>query len=236
MTCYICGCEIRSGYYEDCWGRCICASHLSDGSVSRCSSCYGFALTRTALPDGRIYCSECSKNAIFMNDDNNITPVLNYTLKNLKRFGFDNLKMENVTIQIVSHDEIMRLTGRTGNDCRVLGLACTSYGGGEFRHKIYMLSHQNRTQFTATLAHELLHAWQYQNYIDAPDEICEGISNLGAFYVLSTIKTDLAKVLIKVMKERPDHIYGQGFRDVYADCSRVGRPKYFEFIKKKYKL
>ncbi len=231
--CYICGKLILSSYYKDDWGHCVCASHIKDGTVTRCSSCLGFAKTNTTLADGRVYCAECRKNAIFMNSDVNITPVLNYTLKNLAKIGFDNLKMDNVTIEIVSHEQLMKVYSSKKYN-RLLGLAVTSHNGYEYSHKIYILSHQNRTQFTATLAHELLHAWQHQNGVEPPIEVCEGICNIGSFYLLSRIKTELSKILIKQMKHDSDHIYGQGFRDTYAVCYKMGWKEFVKYIKKTY--
>ncbi|MFR9545720.1 MAG: hypothetical protein SNJ29_09110 [Rikenellaceae bacterium] len=230
MKCHICNNPISGNYYIDSWDHKVCATHIDSGEVAACSSCTGFTDKTNSLPDGRVLCQVCMNNAITKSD--NITPLFEFTIKNLRRVGFDDLNVEDVSVEVVTAEFMANLRGGVVNT-RNKGLAqsrvSNSFGlfgsSRKMQHTIYMLSHQPKAEFVGTLAHELLHAWQVQNEIAPPPPLCEGLCNLASYHVLSVMPSSLSKVLINNMKISPDPIYGDGFRTVlemYEDVEWSG--------------
>ncbi|MDE6134585.1 MAG: hypothetical protein K2F79_03315 [Muribaculaceae bacterium] len=102
-----------------------------------------------------------------------------------------------------------------------MGAAVEKYTGtevippGETRYHIDLMSQQSPTSLAKTLAHEVLHLWQYHRDIKAPVPYAEGFCNLGAYQVLaSTFSTTEAMVLLKNLMEDPDPSYGVAFREL----------------------
>ncbi len=227
--CFFCKKPLVGAYYSDAWGHKVCRSHIDGNEIVLCSSCGGFAEKNNTLLDGRTLCSACAGTAIKVGD--NIDPISNFVLKNLGKVGFDDLRVDNVTVKIASAVEIGRIRGAEPT-INVRGLAksqvMSSVGGVLFgrkpsmNHTIYMLEHQPKAQFAGTLAHELLHAWQVQNGIQPPPPQCEGFCNLAAYYIFSISPTSLSKVLMQNMMKSPDPVYGDGFRAVWAKYEELG--------------
>lgn len=81
-------------------------------------------------------------------------------------------------------------------------------------HRVELLASQSRVGIAATLAHELLHLWQYHRGIKAPRPYAEGFCNLGSFLVTSRIRRSEALVRLFGMIENPDPVYGRAFREL----------------------
>lgn len=81
-------------------------------------------------------------------------------------------------------------------------------------HRVELLACQSRVGMAATLAHELLHLWQYHRGIKAPRHYAEGFCNLGSFLVTSRIRRSEALVRLFGMIENPDPVYGRAFREL----------------------
>lgn len=241
MLCHICNKPLSGRYYVDAWDRKACASHIDSNEIVQCSSCRGFTDTTNTLSDGRVLCPICTSLSIKAGDK--IDPIIASVFRHLCKVGFSDLRMEDVTIRVVSA-AFMAKTKGSQIDTNNKGLTLSKIGAqrGFFssakrtmQHTIYMLESQTKVEFAGTLAHELLHAWQVQNNISPPAKMCEGFCNLAAYYVLLQTPSSLAQVLIENMKKSPDPIYGDGFREVFDMYEEMEWDGVIDFYKHKYK-
>lgn len=81
-------------------------------------------------------------------------------------------------------------------------------------HRVELTSTQSKVSMASTLAHEMLHLWQYHRGIMAPAPYSEGFCNLGAFLVTGRIARGEALVKLLSLMENPDHAYGHAFREL----------------------
>lgn len=221
IVCHICNKPISGHYHIDGWGHNICASHISNGEVVQCSSCSSFTTKTNTIPDGRALCNECFANSI--TDNKKIRSIFDSVISRLTSVGFSDLRTEDIEIEVVSAEFMANIRGgildtrNKGVTQSTISSTVSLLGGSHknMHHKVYILSHQTDVEFAGTLAHELLHAWQVQNGIAPPPKYCEGFCNLATYYVLSNIKKPIAGVLINNLKQNPDPIYGDGFREVF---------------------
>lgn len=227
MKCHICNKPLAGKYYFDSWDNKICESHINNDAV-HCSSCTGFTKKDIVLPDGRVLCNVCMSIAIKPNDS--IEAAKKSVINALTKVGFDDLRIEDISIEIVSAQrlaEIRKSPVNLQNKGLTQSVTTTSFGflsgkNQQFRHTIYMLTHLTKIEFAGTLAHEMLHAWQTQNGIKMSPKLTEGLCNMGAYLMYNTLASSLTKIYLKALHESPDPIYGDGFREVYAQFEELG--------------
>jgi len=121
--------------------------------------------------------------------------------------------IERFHLEMVSVEEMHRMT--SGD---VLGLA-SSNGRRYYIHVLENLSH---TAMVGILAHEILHIWQFQRRLNAPNRISEGFCDLGSYEIYSQIKTQHSEVKIQMLQEDPSPIYGDGYRIVKRYFDKAG--------------
>ncbi len=242
MKCYICNKIISGSYYTDVWEHMVCAEHFNSGEISRCSSCSGFTVTdkRYTLVDKRVLCSACKNNVIDSDDE---VDLIKYDiLHNLYKYGFADLLMDSVTIEVVTASRMAQIRGgeinilnrgltlsQVKNSYSIFGISKMMY------HKIYMLECLPKIEFAGTLAHELIHAWQVQNGINPPAMWCEGLCNLATYYTYTMMPSPLTKIFKKNLMDNPDPIYGGGFRAVLKLESEIGINGIIDKYKQEYK-
>ena len=234
MECYICKKQISGGYYSDDFDRKICRAHLNNDAVI-CSSCGGIAKKEHPLPDGRYLCDSCNGMAIKAGD--NIEQIRTNVVNSLNRVGFGDLRMEDITVEIVSAQKISEISKtplNTNNKGFVSSTVTTGASGNRiFKHSIYMLTHQNRIELSAALAHEMLHAWQIQNGVAMSQKKTEGFCNLGAALMWNNQSCTLSKIYWKNLYQSPDPIYGDGLREMYALHQKLGWKELIANVKNK---
>ena len=231
MDCYICEKTITGKYYVDGWDHKICESHLNNEAVF-CSSCKGFTKKEHILPDGRILCYACMSIAIKPNDS--IELIKKSVINALNKVGFDDLRMEDISIETTSAQkmaDIRQSPVNLQNKGLTLSKTTSSISFGffngkgtsrKFKHTIYMLTHLTKIEFAGTLAHEMLHAWQVQNGIQMSPKMTERLCNMGTYLMYNTLSNSLTKRLLNGLHESTDPIYGDGFREVHAHFQEWG--------------
>ena len=220
MRCTICNTILFGTYLVDGWKQPICATH----KVEYCASCGRFVKpTDIHLADGRCVCSYCQPGIV--HTPQHIQWVEQQVRTMLAKHGFVGLPT-NIPIQIVTPQEMAK-ENRTGIiNLNQAGL--TRYSGvsgvSSIRkeYKIFVLNYLQKIKFAAVLAHELLHAWQYEKGISLSAPMTEGLCNLGAYLVLEEINQEMSRVLIKSLEDDHDLIYGDGFRKVLALYKQLG--------------
>jgi hypothetical protein len=162
--------------------------------------------------------------SIAIKNGDSIEPMKNSVIKSLTKVGFDDLRTEDISIEVVSAERmasIRKSSVNVQNKGLTQSNVNTSFSllGGKkqrFQHIIYMLTHLTKIEFAGTLAHEMLHAWQVQNEIHLPPKWCEGLCNMGSFLMYNTLASSLTTIYLKALHESPDPVYGDGFREVYS--------------------
>jgi hypothetical protein len=97
---------------------------------------------------------------------------------------------------------------------------------------IFLLNGMPRMHFIATLAHELMHVWLYEN---APDDMdpafCEGSCNYAAYLVLMKFPGKESEFIRTTFRDETDSIYGDGFRGVADYVDEHGTAKWLSYLK-----
>ena len=214
MKCAICHTDIKGRYLIDAWGQLICAEHKAEF----CSSCGRFiASTDLHLADGRCLCPHCRPSVVSL--PQHVEWVEKRVRTILSSRGITDIPAV-IPIKIVTPNEMARLNGSRQLNLFQPGLTQTTKLMGLFmsscKHTIYIFDYLPKIQFAGVLAHEMLHAWQNEKGISLLPAYTEGFCNVGSYVVYEAINTDLARFLIKRLKEDPSPVYGEGFRKVVA--------------------
>ena len=237
MICYICHKLLIGRYFIDVWGNKMCESHLNK-NVVHCVSCSAFTQREYTLEDGRVLCKTCYGAAIKPGDS--IENVKNFVINCLFNIGFSDLRLEDITYEIVTAQKMAEIRKKPVNT-QIKGftysnITITTFGKStskKFVHNIYILTHLANVDFAGTLAHEMLHAWLTQNEIKMSQKLEEGFCNMGNYLMYSSMSGELAKMLLKSLRENPDPIYGDGFREMFEHFKRLGWKELIKNVKEK---
>ena len=244
MKCCICNSDIVGQYYQDYWGNKICHSHMLNNEVTFCASCGAFVQSNNHTGDGRSLCSNCLYTVV--SEVEQVNKLKEFVLLRFMEIGvlFDDRYLESVEIDIVSPYKMAEITHQ-GFNLSNKGITISSsfnflgakYLGikNKYKHHIYILSYLPKIEFTATLAHEILHIWQIENGLQYPPIKCEGLCNIGSYLIYEKMSAQKASFYKKNLKESPDQIYGDGFRLIYEIYEKYGFEELFEMAKN-YKL
>lgn len=217
--CFYCNSIITSAYYKDRYGDCCCEKHVEfEKNVTFCSECMKLVpVSGNQLPDERVICKNCM--AIAISPDRPYDWVLEQVVARLNSAGFRDLKVADITIWTATSEEIAMFKK---SDVDVFnGGFCSIQSNGKI--KIYIQSHHTKPHFAGVLAHELLHAWCFQNRLfNVPKPIAEGFSNLGSYYMYESIDHPLAEVYKEQLFSNTDPDYGEGFRNMYEIYKKYG--------------
>lgn len=219
QRCFYCNSIITSAYYKDRYGTCCCEKHVGhEKTVTYCTECMKLVpVSGNQLPDGRVICNDCTDIAI--SPDRPYDWVLEKVVDRLNSAGFKNLKVEDITIWTATSEEMAKFKK---DEVNVFNAGfCSIQSNGKI--KIYIQSHHTKPHFAGVLAHELLHAWCFQNRLfGVPKRIAEGFCNLGSYYMYESIDHHLAKVYMEQLQSDTDPNYGDGFREMYEIYKKYG--------------
>lgn len=197
--CIICHKGVNGEYFVDWAGNKACVTHKNE--LVQCASCFQYCTSSAIdIGAGQKLCSRCQKNRVKSEDTKKISDFINSFYEN---WGLS--IVSNWTLKMISAEEMLQKTGNTNTR----GLA-ESFDNN---YTIYIYRELSRVQFAKTLAHEMLHIYQYQHNIESSDKAkYEGFCNLGSYQILKQINNVEARAAIKNLKESDDPIYGDGFR------------------------
>jgi len=243
MICSICSKPLIGNYLVDIWDNKMCEVHFNKDAV-HCDSCTAFTRKEHLLPDGRVLCKSCFDIAVKSGDS--IEKIKTFVIKSLYQVGFSDLRIDDIcSIEIVTAQRLAEFrkeqidvqtkgftysTVITSTSFGVFGIKNTTQ---EFKHNIYILTHLTKTEFAGTLAHELLHAWLFQNGIKMSSKMTEGFCNMGTYLMYSSMPDEFSKMYLKSLHEDTDTIYGDGFREMFEDFERLGWKKLIEKVRNK---
>ena len=209
--CNICSAVIEERYFLDPYGTIICHRH----TPQFCCLCARIIIgDPIAVPGYGYACFDCGREKSYQEVE-----LIRRKINNF--YSSLHIYIPGYQLRLVSPEEMNATYGRK-NGRPPLGAArkikdCSRYA-------IDLMSQQSKLDIGNTLAHELLHLWQYHRNISAPLEYAEGFCNLGAFLFTSTVDKDEALVLLSKMMENRDRNYGSAFRQLKILYDIYGLP------------
>lgn len=211
-TCLICHEPIIGSYYIDSWQQIVHTHH----EIKLCFNCGRIVMNEgIRLNDGRHICFQCQPSLVKTKQD--VDWVNEKTRKMLTKIGFNDIP-QDVPIEICDSNKLNSLYGENIINPNQRGLAqftqLSQNGVFKVEHKVYIIDNLTKTVFAGVLAHELLHVWQNQKNINAPQNITEGFCNLGSFLMYKTINNEVSIKLIDSLNKDENPIYGDGFRKI----------------------
>jgi len=165
-----------------------------------------------------------------------IEPIKAAVEKAFNRVGFDNLRFDNIPVEIVSAEEMAKIFNMPVNPHnKGLTKIASSMGlsGQTYSYTIYILNYLNKVEFAAALAHEMLHVWLFGNKVQMQQKHVEGFCNMGAYLMWNTLPSSLNKTYLKILHESPDPVYGDGFREIFAMYEEWGWEELIKNVREK---
>jgi hypothetical protein len=118
------------------------------------------------LPDGRLLCARDVKNAVIDDDEarQTVMEVQDALDRLLSRFiTFPSSKLETAVVDRVNLMALFSLPGHDYECPNVLGYTQSKTNDNKVTYKVSVLSGLTKSQLKATCAHELTHAWVFEN-------------------------------------------------------------------------
>lgn len=226
LKCDLCGNYLNGEYIIDDWGNKICHHH-NIIEMGFCDSC-GKALIHKKVnyDDGRSVCKQCYE--IRVSSSNKAIQEL-LTVVNLFKEKGIKYNYPDIKVFLTSQKYINTNSNHIGTG-KLRGLCSTQMKGVSLKHNIFILNGLPDLEFRGVLAHELLHAWLFENKITLQDDECEGFCNLGSALVYKRSKTELGKVLFKNLENDTSPIYGDGFRKMKVILENKGWKSFLKYV------
>lgn len=203
LRCNICHLPLSRNCMRDAYGNAVCSRH----NVNRCCMCGRLILgPSTPVHVYGLACDECGtkrtmEELLQVRETVNTFYTRMHTFIPAYRLGL----LPAVTMW-EKYREYFRKP--------VFGAAWRDDGDPAYVYRIDIMSQQSHIGLARTLAHEVLHLWQYYRGVDAPANYAEGFCNLGAYLFLSTVDSGEALVALSNLMEDPDSQYGVAFRQL----------------------
>ena len=243
--CAVCQKPLPERYLQDYWGNRFCLSHKKYATCTSCNRIVCGPVTNGGMrfPDGLMICNLCAANGVTTN--NRAQTLANEMRAALKELGL-NLYNANTPVRIADRDELHSHSRHDNHDEHpLLGLAkwSTTFAGKRIISRdfqeILVQGNLPEEHFRTVLIHELGHAWFFYNNPKGkkiPLQQEEGICVLLEYLWLRKQKTDDARFRMKIIKESPDPIYGDGFRGAFSALKYLSLPSLVRYVLEKGKF
>lgn len=238
--CAVCLGPITGQYFTDSWGNSFHAHHRTDNP--QCTYCSRVMSTRTSrgafvYNDGRPVCGMCVEAAVgkpeygkelaatvrlWLQDWELAIPydVIPLTMGN--RNWLQDVRNHSQTLLVASEP-----TAFTSTVTRTAGNKVVSRAVA-----IYALDGLPREVFVGTIAHELMHVWNYLVcQVRHRASLEEGSANFIEAKVLEKLDTPAARQHLKGLANNPDPNYGGGYRRVKRLVASLGYEALLETLK-----
>lgn len=217
--CFYCNNILLGQYYHDWLGNKGCASH---SDMLTCASCGRFlkpGVAYSQIEPERSICKICIANEV---TESNFAWIKEQVIRRLCKVGFQDIQCDWVNFRIISQKQMEE-------ECpNAVGYQT---GINILNQIVSVLSHTNKIDFAAVLAHELLHSWQMQNNLteykeysqnETSKKICEGFAQLGKYLIYDTIDHPYAKYRKEQMFFSNDEVYGVPFKRLFERFKQIG--------------
>lgn len=235
FRCLVCRNVFKPGesFRRDKWGMLVHVNHYAQ--AASCGSCSKIFARQGArreqfLPDGRVVCLSCLGDGVYQ--DQALREVDARVTGALRSVGIDKPEGK-ITLELVDRSALLkegkriRVTGENLKGLTLTKFRTTTKGSVSnttFEHRIMVLYGLPYVECQAVLAHEYLHVWLNERFVDASPAEVEGFCNLGSHLLLQKESGKLSSVLMQNMKESTSPIYGVGYRRMVQLLARRGWP------------
>lgn len=234
--CDLCGGIISGSYIKDYWGNNYHSEHKDDSKCEFCDRYISEKITGGGkrYSDGNIICNLCYKNSV--QETAKAKRILNEINSKLKKHLIF-IDISELPIELVNQNELNKLSDHKDFLSKPRGFSVnkTRILNGLVKDKklsIKILRGMEITNFYLTVAHELMHIWQYQNRKKEADlAFNEGSCNYAAYLILKDIKNEMSEKLIQDLNNNPNEFYGEGFRRVKNLVDKKGFDYWLERLK-----
>lgn len=212
-NCAVCGKELSSSDFPkvDAYNNAVCANHVP----STCVICSRFITgNKVYLPGYGDACFECGM-------PRNYKTLESVRVAVSKFYADKRLLIPGYRLALLTASKMTEKYAQYF-DVPPMGAAWEEDGNPDYGYRVDIMSQQSVISMSNTLAHELLHLWQFYRKIRAPKPYAEGFCNLGAFLYVATLSPEEGLVNLSKMMENRDAAYGVAFRrlkvlhDVYG--------------------
>lgn len=237
--CAVCLEPLSGTYTIDAYGNKYHSFHNKE--LNKCSCCDRLISKNTtgggnSLSDGRYICNICGATSVYSQRE--IERTFDLTAQRLISMG---LKIDLSRISVKGVD-INGMKQHADNYTAGMQGYCSSetekeYVNGKLNrttttHVIYVLNGLPSILLESVIAHELMHAWLYDNtHNKHSSKIAEGSCNYISYLYLVENKVKQSNDFLRKLENNPDPVYGGGFREIRNRFS--GRPirELLEFLK-----
>lgn len=241
LRCALCSGIIQGEYILDYWGNGYHKRHK--GVTNTCEYCARFIsdeLTGGGVrySDGRHICGICRKDAI--TDVALAKEIMLEVAEHLEQSGI-RIDTNRITLHLTGLKNMQELLGRGSHSL----MGFTDYFekrlafGFKTSRKIdiYILYGIPKIDLVSTLAHEMMHVWQFvRGRLKNDKAFSEGSCNYAAYLVLRHYDASERGYIIHNMLQDEDPLYGEGFRRVKRYVSAEGTKTWLDRLQKKHEL
>ncbi len=232
FRCLVCKKVFKGGdkFRRDQWGMLAHVEHFS--FVATCGSCGRMFRKRDARPqqvlrDGRIACLSCLGNAVL--DEATLGLVNDRVKESLSKCGIEKPDGK-ITLFIVDKTKLDIEAKRIHAGGNLKGLTLTKFrtvtkgdvSNTTFEHRIMVLFGLPHVECEAVLAHEYMHVWLNERFIEGSLGTIEGFCNLGSAALLKLETSKLSSILMNNMLNNPNPVYGDGYRKMASRLNQIG--------------
>jgi len=213
--CSVCGGQCGSKFFKTARGEFLCFKHRSSPACHMCQTVVGVTVG-PSIPA----CECCSKLAVIDNATavRVAQPVLDWLTKELGPHLLGDIPIEVGSLQ------------SNALPPQNLGHCNLTISGGYCSAEILLASHQHPAALAATLAHEYGHAlltfdprnFQFRGSLNRDPHIEEGSCEVVRALWLEHSGTPDSKFLRNAMSSNLTPVYGDGFRMMWKEFSKVG--------------
>lgn len=240
IKCAVCLQPILAESKIDEYGNTFHKNHIYE--YKQCENCGRLICERITgggkkYSDGRDICYLCSAQAIYENEI--IRSLFREVKDKLISLGISipaNITVEGVDRIMLKRKYEADVSPEMKGFCGSTEMTRTNGNVKEkttFNHKIFVLNGVPALYLSATIAHELMHAWIFE-YAgkDLPPQILEGSCNYVSYLYLKDNSNATARIIIKRLHNSEDAIYGSGFRNIYSRFSGKSVSDFLSYLKK----
>ena len=238
--CAVCNLPISGSYFEDIYKNRFHSYHLNEFPKCDCCNrliCQSITKGGREYQDGRHICNICYATAIF--DQHEIERLLEKVSGRLTALG---LRFSMGNIKIIGMDRNNLRSKAKSYSEKPQGF-CDSETHEKYiddkmvkrsiYHTIYILTGVPSIIMESVIAHELMHAWIYDNTKNTlSDKVCEGSCNYASYLYLKTLYQNPDIDALKMLEADPDPVYGVGFREIRDRFENKALPEFLGFLKR----
>lgn len=239
--CIICDKPIEGEYLVNVYDEKFHTLHAKE--CKACDNCGRFVCDASVFSgqlfsDGRVACKTCYERAVFNNEE--IQALKDEVIESLSAMGMK-IRREAVSLLIANLEQLKLLSKNILPSSGLRGFCnsetkSSSLLGYQISsatvHTIYTLNGLPAVTIQAIIAHELTHAWLWENSKrNFSALMLEGSCNFVAYRYLLTKSSPDAKELQTRIEKETHPLYGDGFRSVKAAFENTSLPDFLEYLK-----